>query len=624
MFNLVSKCMLALLVLSLAFAFPVRAQAAPTDQTIRVSMASDGTEANSGSQSAVVSANGRFVAFESSANDLAPADQNNVSDIFLRDTQTNTTRRISVASDGSEANGPSYEAGISADGRYVAFSSDATNLVNGDTNNTTDIFVRDVQANATTRVSLSWDGLQANNYSMSPAISGNGQAVAFVSAATNLVSGDTNNASDVFVRDLQNSTTTRVSVGKNGLFVIQSNGDSYSPAISNDGSMVTYYSTASNLVDGDVNPKPDVFITMVQFSLTDLVSVDSNEAQANDGSYFPSITADGRYVAFQSFASNLVTGDNNNDYDIFVRDTLNGTTALVSVSSTGSQGNVGSLLAAISPDGRYVAFTSVSDNLVSGDTNAKVDVFVHDLQTRFTSRASVASDGAQGNGNSSTPSISLNGRKVAFESAASNLVGGDGNNVYDIFSRAMPQMSFLRSRAADDGWVLESGENSNAGGTLNNAATTFNLGDDAANKQYRAILSFDTSSLPDTAVILNVALMIRKQGLVGSDPFSSLGPLHVDVRTGSFGGIPLQVTDFQAAASKNVVGAIPKAPVGGWNQKVWTGSVFSFINKTGVTQFRLHFKLDDNNNGMADYIKFYSGNASESYRPQLIVEFYVP
>ncbi len=185
----------------------------------------------------------------------------------------------------------------------------------------------------------------------------------------------------------------------------------------------------------------------------------------------------------------------------------------------------------------------------------------------------------------------------------------------------------VQSSGAQDGWVLESTETSKLGGTLNSVSTVFSIGDDAQDRQYRAILSFNTASLPDTAVITKVTLKIKKQGLVGTDPFTILGALRVDIRKPYFGSaVGLENSDFQAAAGKSNIGNIPNTPVSNWYTKVWsTDTFFSFINRTGTTQFRLRFVTDDNNDNGADYMKFFSGDtATAGNRPTLIIEYYVP
>lgn len=182
------------------------------------------------------------------------------------------------------------------------------------------------------------------------------------------------------------------------------------------------------------------------------------------------------------------------------------------------------------------------------------------------------------------------------------------------------------SVGAQDGWILETGETSNTGGSINAGGGLLNLGDNAADKQYRAILSFNTEPLPETAMITKVTLKIKRQGLVGSNPFASHLSLLVDIRNGAFNGNgALQPSDFQAAPSKSVAGKIPNSPVSNWYSLTWYSSVLSLINKTGVTQFRLRFQKDDNNDNGADYAKFFSGDqATVGIRPTLIIEYYVP
>jgi Tol biopolymer transport system component len=263
---------------------------------------------------------------------------------------------------------------ISADGRYLAFHWLASNLVTGDTNGTRDVFVRDRTAGTTTRVSVRTGGTQANGHSVSASLSADGRYVAFASAASNLVTGDTNGASDVFLRDRTGGTTTRISVRTGGT---SGNSASYLPSISGNGRYVGFVSDASNLVTGDTNRASDVFLRDRTAGTTTRVSVSSAGAQGNQMSYNPpAITYDGRYVGFVSDASNLVTGDTNRASDVFLRDRTAGTTTRVSVTNAGGQSTNMSGTPALSNDGRYVAFTSYASNLVGGDTNASWDAFV--------------------------------------------------------------------------------------------------------------------------------------------------------------------------------------------------------------------------------------------------------
>jgi|GEM_PF-1585857 len=233
----------------------------------------------------------------------------------------------------------------------------------------------------------------------------------------------------------------RVSVASGGT---QGNGDSGCPSISADGRYVAFQSYASNLVPGDTNGTWDVFVHDRLTGQTTRVSVASDGTQGNGDSECPSISADGRYVAFASLASNLVPGDTNGTWDVFVHDRLTGQTTRVSVASGGAQGNSGSWCPSISADGRYVAFQSYASNLVPGDTNGVLDVFVHDRLTGQTTRVSVASDGTQGDSYSFGSSISADGRYVAFSSLASNLVPGDTNDKPDIFVAAAVEPTAMR------------------------------------------------------------------------------------------------------------------------------------------------------------------------------------
>ena len=353
------------------------------------------------------------------------------------------TERVSVDTTGVEGNNASTAPSNSSDGRYVAFESKADNLVAGDILGFDDIFVRDLQTPTTTRVSVDSGGAEGSGHSYSPSISGDGRYVAFESNANDLVAGDTNPLSDIFVHELPGGPTTLVSVDSFGVQDVPSS--SFSPSISADGRYVAFDSDA-DLAAGDTNGKVDIFVHdrdadgngtydepgPVGVS-TVRVSVATGGVEVDDPSYSPSISADGRYVAFESISPDLVIGDNNVSTDIFVHDRQTVTTTRVSVASGGVEGNDNSNAPSISADGSSVTFQSDADNLVVGDTNVKSDIFVHHWQTVTTTRVSVDSLGVQGNGDSNAPSISADGRYVAFESLSTNLVAGDGNGFSDVF-----------------------------------------------------------------------------------------------------------------------------------------------------------------------------------------------
>jgi WD40 repeat protein len=402
-------------------------------RTTRVSVSSAGVQANGDSGLPTISADGRFVAFVSVAPDLVPRDTNAADDVFVRDRKTNRTRRVSLSSGGVQATGRSYGSTISADGRFVSFYSEATNLVAGDTNNRGDIFVRDRKTNRTQRVSVSSTGAQADGPVYESTISATGRFVAFVSEATNLVVNDTNGRRDVFVRDLNTNRTQRASLTSAGG---QVDGFSESPAISADGRFVSFVSQGTNLVAGDTNPYGDAFVRDRKTHRTRRVSVSYTGGRADSGTDASTISADGRFVGFVADATNLVPGDTNDARDVFILDQKTNRTRRISVSSSGAQGDGASVAPTISADGRFVAFFSLATNLVAGDTNNVPDVFVRDRKTNRTRRVSVSSTGAQANaGVGSVSGISADGRFVTFFSPASDLVPGDTNQRGDVFVR---------------------------------------------------------------------------------------------------------------------------------------------------------------------------------------------
>jgi Tol biopolymer transport system component len=385
-------------------------------------------------------ADGHLLAFWSSASNLVANDTNAVNDVFVRNRLTGITTRVSVDSSGVEGNGSSTDPAFSADGRYVAFQSTATNLVPNDTNGKMDVFVRDLQLGLTVRVSLDSSGVESNGDSGRPDLSADGRFVAFHSKGSNLAANDTNNVQDVFVRDLQFAVTNCLSVDDAGTIGNLMSGN---PSISANGRWVAFHSNASNLVSSDTNGLTDVFVRDRGNFSTTRVSTNSIDEQGTFISQTPAISADGRYVAFSSAATNLVPGDGNNLFDVFVKDRTTNVTKRASISSTGAQGNDISQGNSISADGRYVAFVSSASNLVPNDTNGGglnllTDVFVRDMVDNATERLSIDSLGVEGNtaGSSFNVCVSADASTVAFYSAASNLVAGDTNNFIDVFARS--------------------------------------------------------------------------------------------------------------------------------------------------------------------------------------------
>lgn len=428
---------------------PVVADAAPAPRTVRVSDSPLGEPDNISGNSArsAISAHGGVVAFDSVATNLVSGDTNRLNDVFARDRATGVLERVSVGVGGRQANGDSTRPAISGDGRLVAFESDATNLVPGDTNSRTDIFVHDRLTGTTEKLSQAADGSQANGPSLTPAISDDGRYVAFASDATNLVATPVAEATrNVYVVDRQTDAVDLVSVRVDGTAAI----DASVPVLSADGRYVAFGSFDSALVPGDTNEISDLFRFDRTTRATIRVDVDSSGRQTTDGSSLtPAISADGQTIAYASDATTLVPGDTNNATDVFVYNVPNALTERVSIGPGGVQGNDpsagislrGGLLFGpdISADGRYVAFDSIASNLVVGDTNTCSfvsggaftepgqcpDVFVRDRQRGVTVRLSVNSNGVQANDASSEPAISADGRSVAYLSTASNLAVGD-------------------------------------------------------------------------------------------------------------------------------------------------------------------------------------------------------
>lgn len=885
-----------------------------------------GEQANNGSGTPAISNDGRYVAFYSDASNLVSGDTNGVGDIFARDIQAGVTTRVSVDSSGYEANGGdsnyySYPyLAISGDGRFAAFPSEATNLVSGDTNNARDIFVHDRQTGQTRRVSVASNGAEANAGSGAVDISDDGRYVAFASAATNLVMGDTNGKRDIFVHDLQTGGTTLVSVNTSGA---QADGGGNSPSISGDGRYVVFLSASGNL-----DPRADeyrydelVYVHDRQTGQTTLASVSSDGMILTVGMFDqPTISRDGRYVAFSFYDK----GDNNGIMNIWVRDLQAGASKSV------NYGNDSSFGSSLSADGKFAAYNSGASNLVSGDTNGASDVFVREVASgpeRNPTVASVTPDcgystpacpyptsssvsfiaifsepvsgvttddfslemlegitgasitGVSGSGvqyfvtvntgtgdgrlrlnvvdNDSIMDAALNplggagmdngnftGKKYMIDKnfpTVTNIVRADPNpataetarftvtfsevvypvlpddfilsttgsisgatitavdpiaesathtvtvntgtgdgtlrldlidddsildnftstplggigagngsfttgETYSIdknapimfsslrldanpttaanvrfivtFSEAVTGVdgndfaltttnisgasiagveigvsgftfivtvstgsgsgtlrldlidndsivddvnhplggvgagngSFItgeaysinklsptilsasyRSTGSSDGWALESNENSNLGGSKNSNASNFKLGDDAQNRQFRSVLHFPTYYLPDNAVVTQAILMIKKQDVVGTDPFTTHQNISVDIRNGLFGNFELfkfgslQPQDFQAPADMYMVGTIQNNPVSDWYWALLDSRAFPYISLTNVTQLRLGFLLDDNDDLGDDYIRFYSGDYdAQKDRPHLLIEYYVP
>lgn len=406
--------------------------------TTNVSVSTTGEQATTWSSNPALSPDGRYVVFRTKADNLVPDDVEGNFDVFLHDTATGTTERVSVNSEGEGGALDSGGSAISEGGRYVAFNSSAFNLIEEDRNGRSDIFVRDREAGVTSRISESSLGVAGNDTSSYPVISRDGRYIAFWSHATNLVDDDMNGFADIFFHDRETGTTSRISVDSSGV-----EGDWFSgnPAISADGRYVAFESASKNLVANDTNNRLDVFLHDRDTGITSRVSVDSAGQEGNDGSYAPVMSGDARYLAFYSQATNLVPDDTNNQTDAFVHDRLTGVTSRVSVDSDENQANNTSNPTAITDDGRLVFISSSADNLVNNDTNGVFDVFVRDRLLGTTRRVSETPDGQEANSGSLSGPASSDGRYVVFRSYATNLVSNDANGYDDIFITSVPRLT---------------------------------------------------------------------------------------------------------------------------------------------------------------------------------------
>jgi hypothetical protein len=405
------------------------------DLITRVSVATDGTQSDDDSINPKMSANGRYIVFASLATNLVASDTNGMQDIFVHDRDAGETTRVSVNSEGVQGDKSSDSPAISSNGRYVVFSSNATNLVPDDTNRAWDVFVHDRTTGETTRVSIASNGEEGDGsciYSTS-AISADGQIVAFSCDDTTLVPDDTNERADVFVHDRVTGETALVSDDPNGA---SGSLGGRAPALSDDGRYIVFESSSSNLVPNDTNGTWDVFLHDRVSGETSLVSVNSDNVQGNDVSGGPAISRNGRYVVFGSRASNLdPDSDNpaNGNNDLFLHDLETGITEQISVAQNGIGGDNGSYYGSISDNGRYVAFASRATNLLPGGVEGDFHVYVKDRETGRVTLVSVSATGPGVDDFSTTPSISGDGRYVAFTSSFRTLIPGDTNMKDDVF-----------------------------------------------------------------------------------------------------------------------------------------------------------------------------------------------
>ncbi|HET6162387.1 MAG TPA: calcium-binding protein [Planctomycetota bacterium] len=424
----------SIVVTSLALSVPANAQVIS-----RISVDGNGNPGNAQSglglafeqRTVAISADGNVIAFASAASNLVAGDGNGTIDIFVVDRVAGTIERVSVDSTGIEADADCVAPAISADGNVVAFWSRATNLVANDTNGAEDTFLHDRSTGITERASVNTAGVEGDLGSYRASLSSDGMLVAFESNATNLAVVDTNKSTDIFLRDRAAGTTRRVSLTSSG--TPPGPGGCFDPSISSDGSRVTFSARATDLVPGDTNGHYDVFVRDRVAATTVRVSVDSSGLQGDSTSWHPTICADGSTVAFESYASNLVPGDVEGQGDVFVHELASGITERVSVDGSGNGGDGESNDAVLSADGKFVAFSSLATNLFANDANGVRDVFLRDRAAGTTAALSLDVVNFTADGASGLPALSDDATRVAFSSVATNLVGNDTNGVCDVF-----------------------------------------------------------------------------------------------------------------------------------------------------------------------------------------------
>ena len=375
--------------------------------------------------------------------------------------------RVSVpdaSTGGTLGNNDSRDATVSDDGRYVGFTSDASNLVLNDTNGGRDAFVFDRATNTTTRVSVpdaSTGQTQATGVSTDISVKGDGDVAAFVSGAANLVSGDNNRRADVFVRDVSAGTTERASIdvpyipnGWAGWFT------SYvfnRPHLAGDGRYVGFEATKKTW---GIPQWTRVFVRDRELGSTEMISVTDSGATASNFNFGANMTPDGRYAAFTSNASNLHPSTSAIKSDVYVRDRVAGTTTLVSHAVDGTGGDKNSVMSlsnrghAMTADGRYVVFRSQATNLIDDDTNNAWDAFIYDRQTQTHERVSVPNGNTgEADGQSQVVGVSFDGRYVAYQSMATNLVEeGDDDGYWDAYvtDRSTQTTTLLSKNAAGE------------------------------------------------------------------------------------------------------------------------------------------------------------------------------
>ncbi|MDH5182567.1 MAG: hypothetical protein OEX12_01635 [Gammaproteobacteria bacterium] len=447
--------------------------AMPLQALERVSVSSQNGQANGNSYLVANSADGRYIAFDSDASNLVAGDTNGVRDVFIRDRVSGMLERVSISSSGTQALHISAAAGVSADGRYVSFQSRGA-LAPGASDGVYQIYRRDRVRGVTQLVSAGSGGVAGNANSMRSSISANGRYILFYSSANNLAAGDSNGVRDVFLKDMQTGTVERISVSSSG---VAGNGESFEAAMSPDARFVAFTSMSTNLTGSTIAKQRHIYLRDRQTGNTRIISKTASGVLANQTTFSPALSDDGRYVVYYSKANNLAAGTTGASLQILFFDGNSGNTTLLSRGISGSEGNDLSYSPSISADGRFVSFTSFANNLISGDSNGVADIVLLDRQKNEMQIITQSEAGVLGNGTAiGTPALSRDGNSIAFSTYASNLLSGDSNNVSDIFVRNLNTNTVPIASAGADQHLQCSGVDSNV--TLDGRASSDADGDE--------------------------------------------------------------------------------------------------------------------------------------------------
>jgi Tol biopolymer transport system component len=438
-----------LFALLVSLAVPARsASAVALEESPTLASASgDGVKGNAGGSFPDLAASGTAIAFLSTSTNLDPGDTDAVTDVYVKELRSGDLVLASTSDSGAKANALSTSPAMSGDGGFVAFLSNATNLDPGDTDTTSDVYVKDIATGDVVLASTSFAGVKGDENSFDPDLSGGGERVAFLSFATNFDPLALDGPADLYVKDLATGDLFLASTSSAG---VDGGGVIFGPpSISRSGEYVAFITSATNLDPQDTDFRTDVYVKRISDGTLFLASTSPSGTKGLGSSADATVSGRGTTVAFSSLSHNLLPDDTDTVEDVYVKDILTGDLQLASTSDDGVKGNSASFNPQISGNGRWVAFTSSATNLDPGDTDPDIDIYLKDLVTGNLVLVSTSGDGSKGNGRSFQPSISGRGVFVAFQSEATNLHPDDGDADLDVYVKD-PTDCTIVGTAGDD------------------------------------------------------------------------------------------------------------------------------------------------------------------------------